>query len=142
MGELSAGLRINVGDSYNILSGNYAYVNSVEKSYWEEGTEGKTLPYNPRNRWNAGYSFGYKDIAWFHYNISYTDARFTSADESYQTEAYTLHNLEAGYKLKLKGNMALDLSLKVDNIFNAYHESTQYYPMPLRMFWGRVVYLF
>ena len=141
-GELSADLRINVGDSYHLLSGNYAYVHSVDNSYREEGTQGKQLPYIPRNRWNAGYSFGYKDIAWFHYNISYTDARFTSADESYQTEAYTLHNLEAGYKLKLKGNMALDLSLKVDNIFNAYHESTQYYPMPLRMFWGRVVYLF
>ena len=89
-----------------------------------------------------GYRFGYKDVVWFHYNTSYTDARFTSADESYQTEAYTLHNIEAGYKLKMRGKLSLDLSLKVDNVFNAYHESTKYYPMPLRMFLGRAVSLF
>ena len=140
--EVKADLRLQWGKTSHTLSGNYAYTSSVDNSYREEGTQGKQLPYIPRNRWTAGYRFNFDDIFWLHYNIGYTDARFTSADEAYQTEAYTLHNAEAGYRLKLKGEMNLDFTLKVDNIFNAYHESTQYYPMPLRMFWGRVIYSF
>ena len=140
--EFTADLRLEAGKTHHIVSGNYAYTHSVDNSYREEGTQGKQLPYIPRNRWTAGYRFGYKDVVWFHYNISYTDARFTSADESYQTEAYILHNAEAGYKLKLSKETSIDFTFKVDNIFSAYHESTRYYPMPLRMYWGRMIYSF
>ncbi|MGL4779935.1 MAG: hypothetical protein ACRCXN_03780, partial [Bacteroidales bacterium] len=64
----------------------------------------------------------------------------TSADASYQTPAYTTHNAEVGYNLSYWKNFKMSFSLKVDNILNAYYESTQYYPMPLRMFWGRIVF--
>ncbi len=140
--EINADLRLQWEKTIHTLSGNYAYTHSVDNSYREEGTQGKQLPYIPRNRWTAGYRFNYKDTVWFHYNITYTDARFTSADEAYQTEAYMLHNAEAGYKWTMKNGVSMDFTLKVDNIFNAYHESTQYYPMPLRMFWGRIIYSF
>ncbi|MGL5619644.1 MAG: TonB-dependent receptor, partial [Tannerellaceae bacterium] len=76
----------------------------------------------------------------FSYIASFTDKRFTSADESYQTNAYTIHNAEAGYNLNLRNKQKLSFSLRVDNLFNAYYESTQYYPMPLRMFWGRIIF--
>ena len=140
--EVNADVRVQWGKMQHTLSGNYAYTHSVDNSYREEGTQGKQLPYIPRNRWNVGYRFNYNQQFWFHYNVSYTDARFTSADESYQTEAYTLHNAEAGYQWRMAGGMNLDFSIKADNLFNVYHESTQYYPMPLRMIWGRVVYTF
>lgn len=140
--ELNADVRVVVGKSRHILSGNYAYTHSVDNSGREDGVQGKQLPYIPRNRWNVGYRYNYDDRVWFHYNMAYTDARFTSADESYQTPAYTLHNAEAGYRLKLHNGMRLDFSLKADNLFNVYYESTQYYPMPLRMFWGRIIYSF
>ena len=92
----------------------------------------------PRNRWNAGYRLDLHNRAWFHYNATYTGVRFTSADEEYQTNAYTLHNFEAGYRFRLGPHHHLSLSAKLENAFNAYYESTQYYPMPLRMGWLRL----
>lgn len=140
--EFAGDLKFATGKISHIFSGNYAWIRSVDNSYRQEGTQGKQLPYIPRNRWNAGYRFNFNDKLRLHYNASFTDARFTSADESYQTEAYISHNAEVGYNMKLKSKMNIDFSVKADNIFNAYYESTQYYPMPLRMFWGRVIYSF
>ena len=140
--EFAGDLKLTTGKFTHIFSGNYAWIKSVDNSYRQEGAQGKQLPYIPRNRWNAGYRFMFKDKLWFHYNASFTDARFTSADESYQTVAYTTHNAEVGYKLKFKSGFNVDLSLKADNIFDAYYESTQYYPMPLRMFWSRIIFNF
>ncbi|MGL4293044.1 MAG: TonB-dependent receptor plug domain-containing protein [Bacteroidales bacterium] len=118
----------------------YTYAASTDDSAREDGTEGKQLPYVPRNRWSAGYRLDYRNSLWFHYNTSYTGVRFTSADESYQTNAYTLHNFEVGYLFRFAKKYSLGLSCKLENAFNAYYESTQYYPMPLRMFWGRLTF--
>jgi iron complex outermembrane receptor protein len=140
--EFATDIRLKHLHTSHLLTFNYGYTRSVDNSGKNEVTQGKQLPYVPRNRWNAGYHFAFKDKLWAHYNASFTDARFITADESYQTNAYTTHNIEVGYNLKLKRHKQLTFSLKVDNLFNAYYESTQYYPMPLRMFWGKLVFEF
>lgn len=138
--EINGQIQTALGNTKHVIGFNYGFASSTNNSKRDDDTQGKQLPYIPRNKWNASYRFNYKDKIWFSYIASYTDKRYTSADESYQTNAYTIHNAEVGYNLQLHKNQRLSFSLRVDNLFNAYYESTQYYPMPLRMFWGRIVF--
>ena len=140
--ELNAKLSFKTRTTRHSLTANYGYAHSVDNSDRGDDAHGKQLPYIPRNKANATYEFWFKDLIWFNYNVSYTDVRFTSADQEYYTNAYTLHNLEVGGRIPLAKNHNLRLSLKVDNLFNAYYESTQYFPMPLRMWRLQLTYHF
>ncbi len=127
------------GESKNFnheININYTYAYSVDNSDIQS-IQGKQLPYIPRNRWSANYHVWYKSRLWAHYNVSFTDKRYTSSDEHYWTNSYYLHNAEIGYLTKIF-NKEISVTLKCENIFNSYYESTQYYPMPLRMIWARV----
>ena len=136
--EANATIRFSTNNTRHIITGNYGYAYSVDNSSRGDNTKGKQLPYIPRNRWNAGYKLWVMDKIWGNYNASFTDVRYTSADESYETNAYTIHHIEVGYDFKLSKTVKSSLSLKVENLFDTYYESTQYYPMPFRMFFGRV----
>ena len=141
--ELALDIDLEMGKINHRISGNYGYTHSVNNSNRvDDDANGKQLPYIPRNRWNLGYNFDWNKKLWFHYAASFTDVRYVSSGEEYQTNAYTTHNAEVGYRFKGDGKCGLNLSLKVDNIFDAYYESTQYYPMPLRMFWFRAIFTF
>ena len=136
--EANATIRFSTNNTRHIVTGNYGYAHSVDNSSRADDTKGKQLPYIPRNRWNAGYKLWVMDKIWANYNASFTDVRYTSADESYETNAYTIHHIELGYDFKLSKTVKSSLSLKVENLFDTYYESTQYYPMPFRMFFGRL----
>ena len=138
--ELNLRISANTGKFQHLLTGVYTYAKSVDYSIKGNETYDRQIAYVPRNRWGIGYRVEYNGNLWMHYNANYTGVRFTSADESYRTNAYTLHNIELGYNFHIKARYRMALSGKVENIFNAYYESTQYYPMPLRMFWGRLTF--
>lgn len=138
--EMNFKLNFNTEKTKHTIFGNYCYAHSVDNSNRGDDAQGKQLQYIPRNKWNGNYEFWYKDNIWFNYNLSFTDVRFLSADEEYYTDAYFQHNAEIGGQLKLKDNFRLAISLKVDNIFDAYYESTIYYPMPLRMYRLKVTF--
>lgn len=124
------------------LSGSYGYAHSVDNSNRGDDAQGKQLPYIPRNKWNGNYEIWFKDIVWFNYNLSFTDIRFTTADQEYYTDAYLQHNSEIGGQIRVKDRYVLALSLRLDNIFDAYYESTQYFPMPLRMYRVKATFKF
>lgn len=115
----------------NRLNFNYTYAYSVDKSDRPDFTQDKQLPYIPRNKWNLSYLLSWKDLT-FNCSYSFTDVRFTSADESYYTNAYFILNASIEYSLRVGKKSRINFNLKVDNILNDYYESTQYYPMPLR----------
>ncbi|MGL4518688.1 MAG: TonB-dependent receptor plug domain-containing protein [Phocaeicola sp.] len=140
--ELNAQITTHWGATKHQLGGNYGLALSTNNSRHSDKTQGRQLPYIPRHKWNISYRMEYKDKFWFSYLLSFTDKRFTTADESYQTNAFTVHNAEAGYNLSLPKGKKMSFSLRGDNLFDAYYESTQYYPMPLRMLWGRVMFDF
>lgn len=140
--ELMAQANFETADFTHKLSANYTYAQSVDNTN-QDGSHGKQLAYIPKNRFSAGYNLWYKGRVWFSYDLIFTDVRFTTADESYWTNAYTLHNAELGYKMKFAGSEhGLNLSVRAENIFDSYYESTQYYPMPLRMIWLRASLVF
>ena len=134
--------KLDVKNTKHTLSGTYCYAHSVDNSNHGDDAQGKQLPYIPRNKWNGNYEIWFKDIAWFNYNLSFTDVRFTTADEEYYTDAYLQHNAEVGGQIRFKNGSLLSLSLKLDNIFDAYYESTQYFPMPLKMYRIRAEFKF
>ncbi|MGL4852037.1 MAG: TonB-dependent receptor plug domain-containing protein [Phocaeicola sp.] len=137
--EINAKVTTQWSATKHQLSSNYGLALSTNNSKHSEKTQGRQLPYIPRHKWNVSYRIDYKDKLWFSYLISHTDKRYTSADESYETNAFTLHNAEAGYNLYLPKERKMSFSVRADNLWDAYYESTQYYPMPLRMIWGRVM---
>ncbi|MFI3262481.1 MAG: TonB-dependent receptor [Rikenellaceae bacterium] len=130
--ELNAKIKLEKGLFKHSLIGNYTLAHSVDNSNRGDDAQGKQLAYIPRHKGNVRYELWWKDMLWANYTVSYTGERYTTADEEYSTNAYTLNNVELGGIIKLKGTKSLKLSLKVDNLFDSYYESTQYYPMPLR----------
>lgn len=141
--EFTGQAKFNTAGLSHTLSANYTYAKSVDNTDPSSDSYSRQLPYIPRNRWSVDYYLQLNEKWWFKYDVIFTDVRFTSADESYWTDAYTLHNLEAGYRFDINQKRhGLSVSLKVENLFDSYYESTQYYPMPLRMFWLRGIFTF
>lgn len=137
---LSHGLEVfaNVSVSFSSqwrgeLGVNYTYSRSMnrERNFAEDDTFGRQLPYVPKHKANGRLSLIFKQVE-FSYKVNYTGIRYTSQDESYQTNAYTIHSAEISRPFTFCRKYKLTPKVRVDNLFNAYYESTEYYPMPLR----------
>ena len=121
---------------------NYNYSPSInrERSFEEDNTYKKQLPYIPKHKANCLLNLEYRKC-FLHYQASYTGIRYTMADESYKTNDYTIHNATLGYKLSLY-KVNITPQIRVENLFDVYYESTQYYPMPLRNFLASIMFEF
>lgn len=122
---------------------NYTYSPSVnrERNFEEDATYRCQLPYIPKHKANARLAVDYKNAS-LTWQTAYTGVRYTTADESYETTDYTIHHLTVGYSFRFKNGCKLSPKVRIDNIANAYYESTQYYPMPLRSFSGSLLFVF
>lgn len=118
---------------------NYGYSPSVNRTEANrgQGSYNKQLPYIPLYKWNARYSLKVKGFS-FAYSAAYTDKRYVSTDKSYSTAAYTIHDSELAYTQPFYRHYTLTAKVRVNNLFDVYHESTQYYPMPLRSWYGSI----
>lgn len=141
--ELQTACNYTRGDVQVRLALNYTYSNAKnrERRFEEDATYGKQLPYIPLHKANTRWTASYKQ-AFVHYTLNYTGVRYTSEDESYKTNAYTIQNIEAGYHFAVKGSCRITPKISISNLFDAYYESTQYYPMPLRSFMASVMVSF
>ncbi len=113
---------------------NYTYTDAANRkaSFEGDASVGVQLPYVPRHKWNINLTSQYKNLT-FNYYWGYTGKRFTTTDQSYFTEDYKLHSASLEYGVKI-AKQNLIIRLTVDNLFDTYWESTQYYPQPLRTF--------
>ena len=131
-------------ESYKARLGvNYSYSPSVnrERNFEEDNTYHKQLPYVPVHKANARLSVDWRKLS-FSYQVCFTGRRYTSADESYYTTAYTIHDIELRSCFLVKKKFKLSPKLRINNLFDAYYESTQYYPMPLRSISGSLMITF
>ena len=140
--ELSAKAIFRTNHFHARLNINYNYSPSVnrERNFDEDDTYKKQLPYIPKHKANALLNIEYKNC-FLNYQTNYTGIRYTMADESYKTNAYTIHNITIGYKLSLH-KIKITPQIRIENLFDAYYESTQYYPMPLRNCLASVMFEF
>ncbi len=132
--EINGSASGKIGDTRHALRASYTYAQTKDRTDSESDAYGKQLPYIPENKWSATYEVWWRERVWLSYNLSFTDVRYTTSDEEYYTPSYLVNNAEVGGVVSLRGVERLKISASVDNIFNCYYESTQYYPMPLRMF--------
>lgn len=141
--ELQASLNYTATNFRAKFVTNYTYARSMnrERNFEEDGTYRKQLPYIPKHKANARITADYRGV-YLNYGVNYTGIRYTTDDESYSTNAYVIHNAECGYEWTLSRGCIVTPKLTVTNLFNAYYESTQYYPMPLRSFLASVMVSF
>ena len=114
-------------------SGNFSWSQSRtrKKMHEDDGSLLKQIPYVPRFKWNLRATADWRG-AFLTWQFTYIGRRFTTTDEEYATDPYDVHNVAAGYSHTFRNGMKLTPQVRVDNLFDSYYESTQYYPMPLR----------
>lgn len=141
--EITTETSLHTGLLWHRLFLNYAYSPAENRSkalFDDDESIDKQLPYIPIHKWNARYLLKIKGLS-FSYSMSYTGKRFVSRDESYSTPSYLIHDTEIGYRFHFKNN-SLQLNLRIDNLFDEYHESTLHYAMSLRTWYLSAQYSF
>ena len=88
-----------------------------ERNFDEDDTYKKQLPYIPKHNANALLTIEYKNC-FLNYQTNYTGIRYTMADESYKTNAFTIHNITLGYKLSLH-KIKITPQIRIENLFDA-----------------------
>ncbi len=131
--ELYGKATFRYGDFESSLSGNYSWSQSRtrKKQHVDDHSYMKQIPYVPRFKWNIRWVCDYKQ-AFFSWQMTYIGRRFITTDQSYATDPYAVNNVLLGYRYHFRNGMKLTPQIRVDNLFDTYYESTQYYPMPLR----------
>lgn len=121
------------------LSLNYTYTHAIEKETYEGESKhlGMQLIYTPKQIANVYCALDYKTWRWSS-SLRYTGERFT---ESYKTlDAFYLVNLNMHKKVRIK-KTSLDLSLKINNVFNQDYQNQELFAMPGRSFQISIQYL-
>ena len=131
--ELYGRLGFNQGDWNSTFTGNFTWSRSRTrtKQHEDDASYMKQIPYVPRFKWNLHWATDYKNLFWA-WQLTYIGRRFITTDQSYATDPYAIYNFIVGYTYRFKNGRMLTSQMRVDNLFDAYYESTQYYPMPLR----------
>lgn len=141
--ELLTECNLIIGDFRAKAGVNYSYSPSInrERRFNDDDSYRKQLPYIPKQKANFRLGADYKNL-FLSYQVCYTGLRYTTNDESYKTDAYTVHDTEIGYHLHIRNRYKLIPKLRINNLFNEYYESTQFYPMPLRNISGSITFSF
>ena len=105
------------------LSSTYAYVKT------EDLVLDKALIYTPRHKATAALALARGSLSSY-YQLLYTGRVFTSSDNAYFLEAYTVSNLGLEYDFLEIGSIGAEVS----NLFNIYYENMPSRPMPGRSF--------
>lgn len=144
--EIMTETSLHTGSLWHRLFLNYAYSPTQNRSnptIEGDKSKGKQLPYIPKQKWNGRYLLKVKGFS-FSYGMSYTGKRYTTRNESddYSTPSYLIHDTEVGYRFRFKRNNSLQLNIRINNLFDEYHESTEHYPMSLRTWYFSAQYNF
>lgn len=125
--ESSATLTCKAGNLVSVLKAGYSFTRAT----WSRESA-KQLIYVPQNMANGSLRvrYGMFYSAWL---TNVTGLRFTTEDNTDYLPAYTISSLSLGIERSTVWGK-LDLSLDVDNIFNANYENIAFYPLPGRAF--------
>lgn len=125
------------------LTFSYAYTKSYTrtKQHEDDGALLKQIPYVPKQKWNIRLFVNYKRL-FVNFQTSYVGVRYITTDQSYFTYPYNVCNLLIGFNGTWGKRVMVVPQLRIDNLFNTYYESTQYYPMPLRTVLGSLTIKF
>lgn len=121
------------------LQSNYAYTVS------EDLETNKQLIYVPYHKANINLAYAYKRISVFVQHL-YTGEVYITPDNLSgpfdSVDAYQLTNFGCNYQLLKTKSQQIEVSLKVNNLFNTAYENVAFRPMPDRNFNFQIQYKF
>ena len=121
------------------LQSNYAYTVS------EDLETKKQLIYVPYHKANINLAYSYKRMSFFFQHL-FTGEVFTTTDNLSgpfsSVDAYKVSNSGVNYQLLKTNSQQIDVSLKVNNLFNTAYENVAFRPMPDRNFNFQIQYKF
>lgn len=138
--EFNSGISGKSGTVSYHLNANYAYTRSINRDdprSWADESVGKQLPFIPVNSANVVANLSRSDYyitwLWTYYSERFTT---TSNDKSSKFDVlypYLMNNLCLGKEIHLKRS-ALNVELKILNLFNETYRAVLQNPMPGRNF--------
>jgi len=89
--------------------------------------------YIPENQANLSIHILFSNffVSWM---SDFTGKRYITTDNNGYLPAYLVNNINLGYKIDLN-NTSIDLSLKVENLFNTEYQTVAYHPQPGRAYY-------
>lgn len=149
---LSRGLEFNARGTVTLnswkiaVSASYAYTKSTNTDAMQEGDNsvGKQLIYVPLHKGGILGTVSFKGF-YLNYDWSYVSERYTTSsneDNRHYLPAYSLHNADIGKVLNFCKEYSLEVSLRVNNLFNLDYQAILYRAMPGRHFLGTVKFKF
>lgn len=113
----------NVGEHSFTANATYAYTRTKDEK------TNKSLIYVPEHKTTVSAGYGFKKISAY-YQFLYNDSLFTSSDNNYELEGYTLSNLGFNYSF-MASNKGV-IGLEIQNLWNTSYQSLPSRPMPGR----------
>lgn len=132
--ESTSGVKYSSGNISSSIEIGYTYTRAIDtqKNPVIESDIRPQLMYVPKNQLRTNIRFHYKELYSF-LTTNYTSRRFISVDNSQYLKGYSISDFVLGYRIKFPKN-ALNLNLRVDNVFNVNYQVIAWYPMPGRSF--------
>lgn len=137
---LSRGMELSANSSYShrnfmfIAYANYSYTRAtgLDATSAQDQSKGKQLIYVPLHVANVSLYFSYHRFFLRAVN-TYTDAVFTTSDNSEALQAYYLIDIETGKDFTIR-NIDLGFSFRVNNITDRHYQTVAQRPMAGRSF--------
>lgn len=114
------------------LNGTYAYTRALDQQ-----TE-KQLIYVPAHKATANVGYAWRKLSSY-FQVLYNSKIFTSSDNRYTLDPYTIANAGLQYDLFSTG---IELGIEVQNIFNIAYQNMPSRPMPGRSFYSSFIFKF
>lgn len=121
------------GNHHINFAGTYAYTKSRDLAIE------KDLIYVPENKATASVSYEFERVSAF-YQFLYQGAVYTSSDNNYTLDGYTLSNFGVEYGLLKNKNLVLGIEIK--NLWNTTYQSMPSRPMPGRSITSKLTFKF
>lgn len=121
------------GNHHINFAGTYAYTKSRDLALE------KDLIYVPENKATASVSYEFERVSAF-YQFLYQGSVYTSSDNNYTLDGYTLSNFGVEYGLLKNKNLVLGIEIK--NLWNTTYQSMPSRPMPGRSITSKLTFKF
>jgi iron complex outermembrane receptor protein len=136
--ETSLSVKLRMNRISSVLNAAYSYTRANASDADNSGLNDKQIIYTPVNQANGSLRIKYGNV-YSSWRASFTGRRYTSADNSQYLPAFFVNDVSAGVKCNINRTVA-DVSLNIDNLFDADYQTMAYYPLPGRTWLLKILF--
>ncbi len=129
--DIKARTGFHEGDWQGVLTLRYTFQQALDHSDPASLTWGNQVPYIPRHSGSGDLLLGWRKWS-FCWESTFTGERWSRSANipDYRLAPWSISDAALSYTLDLSRRLALDLSLRCNNLFNQRYQIVQGYPMP------------